>query len=326
MKELQLLVKQDIGAVSTNFEEIKVQLQAKMKEYEEVVVDDSNRVERKKDVAFLRSYLKDIKEKEKEVKEACLVPYNTFKEKANELVEIINKPIALIDNQVKELEERTRIEKKMEIQQIFDELVGELEEYVSLENIYDKKWENVATSMKSIREGMSNNLATIKQGLFVLQSSMSEKKEEALNMFLDDFDLAKAMNILNRYEQQKVETLKRQQEENERQKQREIELERERIRREERERLMREQQEQEEIRRKHELELEQAREEERRLALIAAEEAKERDLVAMMAQKQEEGAEVNLYSYIINATKSEIEQLELYMESIGLEYERTVEE
>ena len=155
---------------------------------------------------------------------------------------------------------------------------------------------------------------------------MSEKKEEALNMFLDDFDLAKAMNFLNRYEQQKVETLKRQQEENERQKQREIELERECIRREERERLMREQQEQEEIRRKHELELEQAREEERRLALIAAEEAKERDLVAMMAQKQEEGAEVNLYSYIINATKSEIEQLELYMESIGLEYERTVDE
>lgn len=327
MKELQLVVKQQTGVIETNFEEIKANLEAEVKVYEDVVVDEGNKAARKKTIAFLRTYLTDIKAKDREVKEACLVPYNAFKLKSQELIEIINKPISMIDNQVKELEERIRKEKRMEIQQIFDEIIepmGGLIEDISLENIYDSKWDNVATSIKSIREDISNKLATINQGMTVLKASLSDKKEEALNLYLLDFDLARAMNHINKYEQQKVEILERQQRQLEEQKKRDLEMEREIIRREEAEKLRKEEAFKQEERRKSELAIEQAREDERLKTLAEAEELKAKEHAEMVLQRQEEGAEVFLATFNVNATIEEIEQIEMYMESIGVEFERSM--
>lgn len=324
MKDLELIVKQEIGAITTNFEEIKANLENEMKEYQDAVVDEANKTERKKTVAMLRKKLVDIKDKKTEVKNMCLKPYLLFEEKANELSEIINKPIGLIDSQIKDLDERQRQEKKIEIRQIFEDSIGELEEIVSLDSIYDKKWENVSTSIKSIKEDISTKIANINQGITVLKANQSDKKNEALDLFLINYDLVKALDFINRYEQQKLEILQRQQAQKEKERERELELERERIRKEELSKIAEENRIREEEKNKALLDTERKIEKEKRLLAEAFEIERIKEQEALKAQIQEDGEDVVLCTYTVNATPSELEQIELYMSSIGIEFERNM--
>ena len=129
--------------------------------------------------------------------------------------------------------------------------------------------------------------------------------QEALDRYYNNLDLASAITFINQYEQQKREIERRMREQQERERQAELERERERIRREEREAIEREE------RIKAEAEA-KAR---------AEQEAKERAEREAMAIKHQIGAmEKRLYG--ITATHEEFEQVEMYLNSLGIEFER----
>ena len=64
MDELKIVINQELGTISTNFEEVKEALTDQMKVYEELKVSESNKPERKKDIATLRKIIKAVTEKE----------------------------------------------------------------------------------------------------------------------------------------------------------------------------------------------------------------------------------------------------------------------
>ena len=305
MNELQIMVSQQPGAISTNFGEIKDSLSTQMEIYEELEVTEENKTERKKDIATLRKIIKSINDKRIGVKKECLKPYEEFEKQASELVNIINKPVRMIDSQIKEYEDKQRQEKIGSIRQIFSELVSDLADYIPLEKIYDDKWESAGTSLKSIKEDMSFRIDNIRSAIATIKAMQSEKTEEALNRYYENFDLISAINFINRYEQQKKEIEQRMIEQQNRDREAEAEKERERIRREEREAIAREE------RIKAEAEAKAK----------AEQEAKERaESEAMAIQKQELGTAS--YIYGITATKAEFEQIEMYLNSLGVEFER----
>ena len=67
---------------------------------------------------------KAIDDKRKEVKNQYMIPYNDFEGKAKELMQIIDQPIGLISQQITEMEERRKAEKKAKIGALYDSLVG----------------------------------------------------------------------------------------------------------------------------------------------------------------------------------------------------------
>jgi hypothetical protein len=305
MNELRIVVSQQQGTITTNFDEVKEALFSQMEVYKELEVTEENKAERKKDVATLRKIIKAVNDKRIEVKKECLKPYETFEKQASELVDIINEPVKLIDNQVKEFEDKQRLEKVNSINQFFTELVGELSEHISIEQIYDSKWENVATSNKSIKEDIAAKLNDIRNGVTAIKAMLSEKTEEALNRYYDNLDLASAINFINRYEQQKREIEQRMKEQQERDREAALERERERIRREEREAYAREQR--------------IAAEAETRAK--AEQEAKEQTEREAMSVKKQVSGTID-YVYGITATEEEFEQIEMYLNSLGVEFER----
>lgn len=305
MQELQIIVNQQTGIITTNFDDVKQVLASQMKIYKSLDVTEENKTERKKDVATLRKMIKAVNDKRIEVKKECLKPYEDFEKRARELIDIISEPINLLDNQIKEYEDKQRQEKINTIKQIFTEVAGELAEYIALEQIYDSKWENVATSIKSIREDITAKFIEIHSAITAIKATGSEKVQEALDRYYNNLDLASAITFINQYEQQKREIERRMREQQERERQAELERERERIRREEREAIEREE------RIKAEAEA-KAR---------AEQEAKERAEREAMAIKHQTGAtEKRLYG--ITATHEEFEQVEMYLNSLGLDYER----
>lgn len=303
MEEKTIIVSQQAGIINTNFEELKENIKNQMQVYMKLEVTESNKKERKKDIATLRKMSKALNEKKIEVKNEFMKPYTAFESQVKELQEIIAEPIIFLDNQVKEYEEKQRLEKVNAINKIFDELSGELKEHISLEQIYDDKWENVTTSIKSIREDITVKLTNIRNGVIAIKATNSDKTDEALNRYFDTLDLASAINFINCYEQQKREVEQRMKEQQEREREEALERERERIRREEREAIAREERIKAEAEAKAKAEQE-AKEQAEREKLSAKETAGQTDII----------------TYKIIATPEQFEMVEMYMNSIGVDF------
>ena len=76
MNELQVVVKQQVGKINWNFEELKTALATEMKKYTGIVFDDDSIADAKKTVAYLRKLKDSVEERRKEVKKECLKPYD----------------------------------------------------------------------------------------------------------------------------------------------------------------------------------------------------------------------------------------------------------
>jgi len=314
MEELKIVINQELGTISTNFEEVKATLSNQMEIYKELEVTEVNKPERKKDIASLRKVIKAVNDKRISVKNECLKPYLTFEEKARELIDIINQPINTLDNQVKEFEEKQRLDKRAEITKIYESLIGELEENLPLDKLYNSKWENTATSIKSIKAEMAAKIQEVSNNVKVINSMVSDKTEDALEMFWEDLSLSRAIATINNYEDYKRRIIAQQEEkqrqekevEEERQRklrERELERERERVRDEERARIRQEEQ----------IKADAIRE------VIEEQEAKEQAECEAMAVKKAVG-NAGMVTYKIIATVEEFEMIEMYMDSIGVEF------
>ena len=108
MEELQVVAQQTPGTISWNFEELKERLSAEMKRYEEIEYTDENIKEEKSDIAGLRKLQKEVNDRKIEIKKTWLLPYDAFEAQVNELKAIIEKPIAMIDEKVKDYEARRK--------------------------------------------------------------------------------------------------------------------------------------------------------------------------------------------------------------------------
>lgn len=333
MNDLQIVVDLKPGMISTNFIDIKKSLSTQMQVYKELEVTEENKPERKKDVATLRKMQKSITEKKSEVRNKCLEPYEEFNKLANELAEIINEPIQIIDNQVKEFEDKQRLAKIAEIMKIYSELIGDLADNLPIDKIYDSKWENTATSKKSIREDLTSRIEKVRQEVNVINSMVSDKTPEALEYYWIDLNLARAVDVINSYEEYKKKILAQQEEKQRKDKEAELEKERVRIREEERKRI----QEEERIR---EDERQKAIEDEAR---IRAEEslATEKKLMGIKVPVVSSTVEMDLEApftaedelpfvtvgeirsvFTVIGTADELRQVEMYLNSIGLFFER----
>lgn len=340
MNELQIVVDIKPSLISTNFEDIKSTLSEQMQIYKELDVTEVNKVERKKDVATLRKMAKAVNDKKVEVKNEFLKPYTEFEQNVKQLIEIINEPIGIIDNQVKEFEEKQRLQKQEDIKAAFNAIIVDyptLIDEIGLVAIYDNRWENATASMKSVKDEMTAKLNTIRDNVALISSMVSDKKEEALRLFWGDLDVAKAMGMINRYEAQKREIEQRMVEQQRREKEaeeerqrlareRELEREKQRVREEELARIRKEEQIREEERRKAAEDEERIREEERLATEKKLLEIKEParfdnspldDLEAPFIVSDEIKA-----VFIVNGLPEELAQVEMYLNSIGLQYER----
>lgn len=213
MKEMIVSVEQTEGIVNiSNFEEIKANVQASMELYKSMTFTEDTLSEAKSTVATLRKLSKHLDNKRKDVKRKCMMPYEEFENKIKELQNIIAEPIELITRQTKEYEDKRIKQKKEEIQQIYDDCIEGMQEYIPLERIYDRTWENKGTSAKKIKEAIETYVDNAKMSVETIKNMHSEAEQRALEAFKRTLDLSVAVNLITKYEADKAEILKREQE------------------------------------------------------------------------------------------------------------------
>lgn len=294
---MELMITQHDGIIEENFTEAKAYLASQLETYKSVVFTEDTKKDAKDTVAQLRKDKKAFQDKIKATKVEYMKPFDEFMEKANELLLLYDEPIVYINAQIEDFEQKRREEKREQIQDIYHELVPEAEwqEVIPLAKIANPKWENATATAKSIKEEIMQYKENAKTAFTAIKAMASDKEAEALEMYKRTLNLNECMDYLNRYEQQKKEVL-------ERERQREQREAEERIRREEREKMAQEK--------------------------ITAE-----TIAEAQAQAQEQGAqsvieqltpnaggEEKEYTYMIRLTDDAKAKIEMYMDSVGIEY------
>ena len=294
--ENQVVVTQQSGVIKCDFEGAKAYLQRKLDEYKGIIFTEDTKQDAKKTVADLRKEKKAFADRVKEVKAEYMKPFDDFFMQASVLIDLFDEPINHINSQIEEFEAKRVEEKKKLIDQLYLECIGDMCDILPLKKIYNPKWENATVNPTNIRKEMVDKLIEVKKGIEAIKDMKSEVEEFALKMYLDTFDLTSAILYINQHEKQKAEIIAREQE---------------RIRREEEERIRREE--------RAKIEAERKAEEEKKIAVQEAkEEAKQEAIDGFIPTF--EGVST-LYEYRISLTEDAKAKLEMFMDSVGIEWE-----
>lgn len=279
--------------IQDNFDEVKSNLQAQLSAYKDIAFTEDTKKDAKDTVAQLRKDKKALQDKIKAVKVEYMKPFEAFNAKAMELIGLYDEPINYINEQVAEFEEKRKAEKIEQVRGIYDELIPEpkWQAVLPFNKIFNPKWENATTTAKAIKEELMRYKENAKMAYTTIKAMHSDKEAEALEMYNRNLNLTECVDYLERYEQQKKEVL-------EREHQREQTEAEERIRRDERERI----------------------EQEKKTADAIAE-AQEQGAQAVVEQLTPNvGGEEKEYTYMIRLSNDAKAKLEMYMDSVGIEY------
>lgn len=140
----------------TNYDELKRQLIEKVDTYKNMVYSDENIKQAKADRAALNKLSKAIGDERKRIKDELLKPFIDFETKCKELETIVDEASKNIDIQVKAFEEKEDNEKLGKIVSYFASVVGEYNELLDFDLIFDKRWLNKTYSMNNIETDITH--------------------------------------------------------------------------------------------------------------------------------------------------------------------------
>lgn len=313
MEGIVLHVSPISGQIQTNFDEIEKKLAVEMSQYDGIIFTEETKTDAKKTVAELRKLKKSIDDSRKKVKNQWMEPYNQFEARVKKMTALLDKPINHINGQIEEFEDKRIKERQEEIQKIYTEEVGDMADFLPLYRLQEDKWSNVSTSVKFIRKSMSETIANTRAGKAAIEAMQSDAVPDALRKFQATLNLPDALAYINRYEAQKAETLRKEEERRRQEEERRHQAEIERIRAEERRRVA----EEERIRR------EAVKEEEERIRREAEKAVKDE------IRSVDEGSAAPLTApgshtavYTVMGTDAELQEVEMAMTSLGLYFER----
>jgi len=216
---MEFVVKTDLkqlpAKIEFNFEEMKAELSKKLVYYNTLVVTEDSIKDAKNDKAKLNKLFKAVEDKRKDVKKACLAPYEQFEKQCKELLELIQQPITSIDKQIKVFEDIEQQQKWKQITEYYNTEVKELKDLVPLEKIVSSKWKNKTEPLESVNNAIGDTLERIRGELETISTLHSPYEQQIKDVYLNDYNLSKALMEQKRLEerQKQIEEMERQKEE-----------------------------------------------------------------------------------------------------------------
>lgn len=178
-----------------NYEELKTAIQAKMAHYETAIYSDDEIKQAKADKAALNKLAKALNDERIRLERAYMEPFATFKGQVAELVSIIKKPVAAIDAQVNDYEERQRAEKQQAIITYWEE-TGAPDWLCTI----NSSWLNASYSMKTIQAEIDANIAQAEKDLAVIRA-LPAYAFEAEDYYKGTQSLAEAVSEAHRLQE-----------------------------------------------------------------------------------------------------------------------------
>lgn len=176
-EQLELKVSEKtIGSLTTNAKEIRDLVKAALPKYDISNYSSDDIAKAKADKALLNKAQKTLNDKRVAFEKEFMAPFGEFKEVVADTCKLIKDAVSKIDTVIKEDEQRSRDEKKASI-----EALPEIQEFealgLSIQTIWNEKWLNKTTSLKSISTEIAEKTKAVKTDL------------ETLKSFAEDYDV-----------------------------------------------------------------------------------------------------------------------------------------
>lgn len=137
--DLQELRKQ---AIEANFDETKAWLTENLEPLRTMAVTPESMSQCKQYRASIRKVSARIDESRKMAKAAALEAYSSFEAKCKELTALCEEAANALDVQIKAMEEEAKQAKKNRLAEYFAQVVGDMAEWLTFDDIFNPKWLN----------------------------------------------------------------------------------------------------------------------------------------------------------------------------------------
>ena len=176
-----------------NFTELKENLETALANYQNRVYTEDMLDEAKADKAKLNKLKKAINDERIAREKEYMQPFAEFKAQAKELCDLIDTASIGIGEQLEAFENKRVAEKMAVIKSIFNEVVSLYPiDFLTLEKIYNDKWENKGTTVKAISKEITEICEKIVKDLEVIRK-MPRYAYEAEQAYRQSLDLNNAL-------------------------------------------------------------------------------------------------------------------------------------
>lgn len=200
----------NLGSIEDNLDAVEASIREKTDSYKAIVVTESSIADGKRFLADIRKEKGNLDQQRKDIKKAWMKPYEEFERRAKEIIRLYDEPIKAINSQLDEYEERRKLEKREEIQGIYDLVKagfteGIPEEWLPLEAIYNDRWENKSFKDKEIREEMERCFDQMKLSIATVKQMRSPYEAQGLLALKDTRSLQEAIAAIQQQEERQRE-------------------------------------------------------------------------------------------------------------------------
>ena len=178
------------GQILFNYEELKQELTEKVSYYENLVYTDEQIKEAKADKATLNKLKKSLNDERIRMEREYMAPFNDFKSKLNEIISIIEKPIAAIDLQVKAYDDKQKQDKKDQIMALWDEMEKPAE--LKFDLVFEERMLNTSFNMKHVKTCFTDAIDKFNRDVKTLEE-LPEFGFEAKHVYFKTLDINLAL-------------------------------------------------------------------------------------------------------------------------------------
>lgn len=161
--------------IDWNKEEFMELVASITEQYEGLTYTEDQMKAAKADRAKLNAMKKAISDRRIQVKKAVMEPYTKFEAEVSEVTALIDKPIAMIDGQIKEYEDRTKEEKKEALKKHFEEIAADLEGILTFDRVFDQRYLNVSVSLNKAKADIQEKVDRVHTDLRSLEGFCEDK-------------------------------------------------------------------------------------------------------------------------------------------------------
>lgn len=175
-----------------NYEELRSELEIALADFSSRVYTEDMIAEAKEDRAKLNKLKSAINSERISREREYMLPFAEFKQQAKELCDLIEEATSGIASQIDAFEEKRIAEKREKVQTLFSDIASNYDlPFITLDKIYDAKWDNKSVSEKTIADEITAVFEKALKDIEVIKKM--PYAFEAEQAYKDCLDLNKAL-------------------------------------------------------------------------------------------------------------------------------------
>lgn len=195
---------QELAPIQANLEQIKEYVQGVVAKYQNASYTDEQMKLAKADRAELRHLKEDIDTKRKQVKAAWNAPYLAFETQIKEITALIEEPVALIDGQIKEWEERRKAERRNKLEDVFNRF-NQFGALISFESMVEPEMLKMSITDSKATTLLTRKMEKVTEEIAQLESVVDTQfRTECVAVYTKTLNLAQAILHANTLKAEKA--------------------------------------------------------------------------------------------------------------------------